>query len=306
MPEQLSHMMLILKTFSDFTGLKVNFSKSSLVPINITEERVVQLANMVGCKRECMPFTYLGLPMGSTRPKIDDLMPMVSRLDKRLSSISTMMSYPGRSVHLKAMVSALPIFAVCCIRLPLSTLDHFEKSGRGFLWHGNSINKHGKYLVNWKQVCLPKNAGGLGVLDLRIQNKALLTKYLYKFFNQMDIPWVQILCKTYYKNEEAPNYPTKVESFWWRDCCSMLNDFKEITICKITNGNTVKLWYDTWDESCLQNQFHQLFSYAKGKEITMASAYEQSIEDFYELFHLPIFHCYTTKHYTNADSKQSC
>lgn len=69
------------------------------------------MANLIGCKKEVMPFTYLGLPMGTTTPKVDDLMTMVSRLDKRLSGIASMMSYTGRSTHLKDVVVALPIFA---------------------------------------------------------------------------------------------------------------------------------------------------------------------------------------------------
>lgn len=98
-PVQLTNVMNILKIFTEFTGLKVNYSKSSLVPINITEERALELANILGCKKESVPFTYLGLPMGSTRPKVDDLMPMVSRLDKRLSSIANLMTYSGRLTH---------------------------------------------------------------------------------------------------------------------------------------------------------------------------------------------------------------
>jgi hypothetical protein len=45
---------------------------------------------------EALPFTYLGLPLGTTRPSVDDLMPLVSRLDKRLSGISSIMTYTGR------------------------------------------------------------------------------------------------------------------------------------------------------------------------------------------------------------------
>lgn len=73
--------MEILNTFSKFTGLKVNYNKSSLVPNNISDDKAMELANVLNCKKEAMPFTYLGLPMGSTRPKVDDLMPMVSRLE---------------------------------------------------------------------------------------------------------------------------------------------------------------------------------------------------------------------------------
>jgi hypothetical protein len=39
----------------------------------------------------------------------------------------------------------------------------------------------------WKMVCLPKEEGGLGVIDLRVQNEALL-KNLHKFFKKEDLP----------------------------------------------------------------------------------------------------------------------
>lgn len=94
--------------------------------------------------------------MGSTRPKIDDLMPMVSRLDVRLSGIAPMISYAGRLVHLKVVVNALPIFAMCNIRVAFTILDHFEKSGRCFLWYWKNINEHGKCLAKWEKVCLIK------------------------------------------------------------------------------------------------------------------------------------------------------
>ena len=48
-------------------------------------------------------------------------------------------------------------------------------------------------LVVWELVSRPKKYGGLGVLDLSVQNDALLLKHLFKFFNKMDIPWVNLI-----------------------------------------------------------------------------------------------------------------
>ena len=39
----------------------------------------------------------------------------------------------------------------------------------------------------------PKCNGGLGVLKLETQNEALLLKYLHKFYNNHDLPWVSII-----------------------------------------------------------------------------------------------------------------
>jgi hypothetical protein len=39
-------------------------------------------------------------------------------------------------------------------------------------------------------VTIPKESGGLGALNLYIQNESLVLKHLHNFFNKIDIPWV--------------------------------------------------------------------------------------------------------------------
>ena len=77
----LPYQRKLLPDFSKWSRI-VNYSRSSLVPISISDDKAQELADLLKCKKESMPFTYLGLPMGSTRPKVIDLMPMVSTLDK--------------------------------------------------------------------------------------------------------------------------------------------------------------------------------------------------------------------------------
>jgi hypothetical protein len=48
--------------------------------------------------------------------------------------------------------------------------------------------KRGGNLVAWDIVMQPKEKGGLGVLNLRLQNDALLMKHLSKFYNRADVP----------------------------------------------------------------------------------------------------------------------
>jgi hypothetical protein len=60
---QLDAFKNILDQYAAFTGLKVNYNKSSMIPINLTHEEAVELARDFACQLGCMPFTYLGLPM---------------------------------------------------------------------------------------------------------------------------------------------------------------------------------------------------------------------------------------------------
>lgn len=94
-PSQLTHLS-ILQEYATSTGLNVNYSKSMMVPINITEERCIFLSQTFGCLIGKLPFTYLGLPLGLTKPKIEEFLPMVNKCDKRLVSTSIYLSQVGR------------------------------------------------------------------------------------------------------------------------------------------------------------------------------------------------------------------
>jgi hypothetical protein len=173
----------MLHTFSSSTGLNVNYHKTTLVPINTDSCYAYLLANAFGCKVESLPFTYLGLPLGTSKPTVADLMPLVSRLDKRLSGISSLMTYTGRLTLLNSVINSLPMYAMCSLKVPITIFIHFEKSGRQFLWADKEDKIQGKCLASWEMICRHKDQGGLGVLDLRTQNKALLLKNLHKFYN---------------------------------------------------------------------------------------------------------------------------
>ena len=67
---QVLAMKELLHKFSISTGLKVNYHKSSMVPINVPNDTISLLAVAFGCQVDSLPFTYLGLPLGTTRPKI--------------------------------------------------------------------------------------------------------------------------------------------------------------------------------------------------------------------------------------------
>jgi hypothetical protein len=65
---------------------------------------------------------------------------------------------------------------------------------------GGDINGRKPPLAAWKMVTKPRLKGGLGVINLKVQNEALLMKNLHKFFNKQELPWVQLIWTNYYNN----------------------------------------------------------------------------------------------------------
>ena len=59
----------------------------------------------------------------------------------------------------------------------------------------------------WETVQKHKEKGGLGVINLKLQNDALLLKHLHKFYNQADVPWVKLIWYKYYQNKTKHHTP---------------------------------------------------------------------------------------------------
>ena len=62
---------------------------------------------------------------------------------------------------------------------------------------------------------LPKCFGGIGILDLELQNKCLLSKWLYKLLNE-DGAWQELIKKKYLHQKSITQVSKKPEDsqFW--------------------------------------------------------------------------------------------
>ena len=117
----------LLYTFEISTGLKVNFNKSSMMPINMDEDRLSHLTRTVNCQKGSLPFTYLGLPLGITKPSLDYFIPIVTRVEKRLCGITDFLNYGGKLQMVKSVMTSLPIFFMCTLDVPHSIKEQVVK-----------------------------------------------------------------------------------------------------------------------------------------------------------------------------------
>ena len=105
---------------------------------------------------------------------------------------------------------------MCSIKLPPTILDHIDNTKIHYLWNTKSKNGHHcKTLIAWDKVCWPKKKGGMGVVSLRVQNEALLLKYVDTFYNRFDTPWVHLVLNSKYLNR-FPHVVDTWGSFWWK------------------------------------------------------------------------------------------
>jgi hypothetical protein len=63
----------ILQCFGEASGLHVNFQKSSVAPIQCSQELVDSVSANIGCPIRQLPCTYLGLPLSLKKLRKEDL-----------------------------------------------------------------------------------------------------------------------------------------------------------------------------------------------------------------------------------------
>jgi hypothetical protein len=83
------------------------------MPINMTPERLAHFAATLNCKVGTLPFTYLGLPPGITKPSLEYFLPIVQRVQKRFGGIADFLNYGGKLQMVKFILASLPIFFMC-------------------------------------------------------------------------------------------------------------------------------------------------------------------------------------------------
>jgi len=75
--------------------------------------------------------------------------------------------------------------------------------------------------VSWKEVCQPKDKGGLGIKDLKTFNSALLGKWCWDLLHKQEELWAKILLSKYggWRALEE-GIRGSHDSIWWKDLLS--------------------------------------------------------------------------------------
>lgn len=260
---QLQHLKEILHSFAETTGLQVNFEKSFMVPINVTEERLNILASTLGCSKQSLPLPIWVCHLASLDHQLFNY-GLNSKCERRLVAFSSFLTEASRLQLTNVVITALPTFAMYTYLLPKIVTKQIDKLRKHCLWRGSDLNNRKSSKAAWLMVCVPKPEGGLGVLDLKIQTENLLRKHLHKFFNRMPVPWVQLVWDYYYFRLNLPTTSRTLRgSFWWKDILKLLDSYKGITRINLQSGSTYFLWFDLWDDRVHNQSYPKLFSYAK-------------------------------------------
>nr|GFD05243.1 RNA-directed DNA polymerase, eukaryota, reverse transcriptase zinc-binding domain protein [Tanacetum cinerariifolium] len=180
----------VLDVFYRASGLRINMNKSNLTGIFVDSNKVKHAAAKIGCLVLKMPFNNLGSKVGDLMSRIQSWHDVTEGMHTRLSKwkLKTL-TISGRLTLLKYVLGAILIYHMSIFKVPMKVLQNME-SIRVRFFNGADVNSKKPSWVRWKSVLAAKDVGGLGVSSFFALNRALMFKWVWRFFSQKNSLWV--------------------------------------------------------------------------------------------------------------------
>ena len=144
---------------------------------------------------------------------------------------------------------------------------------RDFLWGGLG-DKPKFHLVDWSTVCTPLSSSGLGLRNLRTFNVALLGTWLWRFGQEMDALWRQVI-KVKYGFDWGDWCSSSFSGLYgvslWKNIRRGWHSLSRFIMYEIGDGSKVQFWLDRWcGTSSLADLYPELFRICCSKDASAA------------------------------------
>jgi hypothetical protein len=185
--------------------LKIDLHKSEVYCLGQAKNRVRQFEEVLTCISGDLPMKYLGIPIDEKRLVSSRWKKMGKKLNPWQGKNRVM---AGRATLINSSLTSLDLYMLSFYRIPLGVKQKIDMHRAGFLWSGDK-NRRKYHLVSWLVVYLPKDQGGLGIMNLDIMNISLLSKWLWKLFNEKG-DWQNLLHHKYLKKANLGQVEAKL------------------------------------------------------------------------------------------------
>ncbi|CAN0904245.1 Putative ribonuclease H protein At1g65750 [Linum grandiflorum] len=196
-------MKQVLSAFCEVSGQVVSAAKSVIFTSKgCPPELKSSLANLTRFKISTNIGKCLGVPLIHDRVTKHTYFEVVERVQQRLAGRKAkFLSTAGRETLIHSTMSATPAYLMQSTWLPSSFTRKLDKLNRTFGWGGGggggSEERRKLSLVNWQNVLLPRDEGGLAIRDARMNNIALLGKAIWKIISGEPTIWVEMVHRKY-------------------------------------------------------------------------------------------------------------
>ncbi|XP_024009473.1 uncharacterized protein LOC112084554 [Eutrema salsugineum] len=203
--------------------LSISLEKSTLYTAGVSDE---------------LPVKYLGLPLLIRKMNATDYLPLIENIQNRINSwTARALSFAGRLQLIRSVIFSIKNFWIAAFRLPKACITEIDRLCSAFLWSGPALNSK-KAKVAWKDICTPKDEGGLGLRSITETNKVSCLKLIWRIQSTRSLWTVK--------------HTTSLGSWMWKFFLKYRHLAKQFYAMEIRSGSNTSFWHDPWCElGCL-------------------------------------------------------
>ncbi|KAL4310177.1 hypothetical protein GQ457_01G054770 [Hibiscus cannabinus] len=266
--ESVKNIKRFLRIFELASGLRLNTKKTNLFGVNLDASTLSNFARDINCSTGSFPTLYLGLPLGLFGNSLSIWKPIIIKFRSKLEVWKgKLLSFGG----VKSVLSNLPVHYLALFQLPTSVAKELNGLISSFIWGSNSGRSI--HWIKWDVLCRPKDFGGLGLYDLKVKNRALLNKWLWRYGNEPNNLWRRVIDAKYGyspSNLLPASLARSNFSSYWKNIIKPLSNpadfFSQHLRFSLGDGNSINFWDDYWtDYPSLKLAFPRLYSVAVQK-----------------------------------------
>ncbi|KAJ4765712.1 RNA-directed DNA polymerase (reverse transcriptase)-related family protein [Rhynchospora pubera] len=242
----------LLQQFAMASGLRINPQKSGLWFSRICDRlEITRVKTVWNAKQVEGEEMYLGMMISQAGDLKRNGRMVLDRIRNKLAGWkSHMLSQAGRLVMIKAVLMALPVYAVSLEMFPKRVIREINSLLAKFLWGKTNQDRYLSFIA-WHKVCKPLELGGLGIKDLQFFGEALFQNVVWSLMADENKLWIKI-CKSKY-------FP--VVGFWrarnrtgcgkmWRQVLKLRDRFVDQVQRRLGDGGTCNALSQPWFENC--------------------------------------------------------
>ncbi|GJX64794.1 RNA-directed DNA polymerase, eukaryota [Tanacetum coccineum] len=144
-------------------------------------------------------------------------------------------------------------------------------------FNGHEINSNKASWVKWKSVLASKEKGGLAVFSLYALNRALMMKWVWRFYSQKESLWARVIKAIYGDDGQVGKVSKAGSRSCWRNIVNEVRilsnqGIKVLDYMRIKLGNeeSTAFWDDNWiGGKVLKYSFPRIYALETEKEVTV-------------------------------------
>ncbi|XP_057747786.1 uncharacterized protein LOC130966983 [Arachis stenosperma] len=238
-----------LSLFCGCSGQKVNLGKSCVFfSSNVNHNTRHHLSQELGINLTVNLGKYLGVPLIHERCNKQHFQFIIDKMQSKLSSWNRKtLSLAGRCTLIQSILATIPSYCMQTMKIPAAVCQKIDKICKDFLWE-SSEGERKIHLLNWDNICKPKEKGGLGLRKAQDSNSLFLMKLAWSLIHNRDKLWVKVMRAKYGCGEDIlPKIQHRSSnSNAWLGINKVWEKFKTNLIWRLGDGNKALFWKEQW------------------------------------------------------------